>query len=241
MVECRALLPETLGQIDGEGSHVREAATGLFLVVLGNIGLGELARLRSVAVDGELELTAAAGALGVVVECPPIACAVVANWRGAELAGDERRDERAAALVAARNEPHGQTSAAALAVHVHAQRPGGAAARAGLLGLEKAEEDAAAGGGLCQREGPGRAEFSIERHGADFVGIVRRLRCPRDLSPQLARRFAGEIRFAVAEVLRHRRDALRHDAVVVALPAGILIEGFRLEDGLRLIVGRAVR
>src|SRR5205807_8119107 len=101
------------------------------------------------------------------------------------------------------------------------------------------EEDAAAGGGLCQGEGPGRAELVLERHGADFAGVVRRLRRPRYVPADLALLLAGEIRLAVAEILHDRRQALRNDAVVVALPAGILLEGFSLEDGLRLIVGRA--
>src|SRR5262249_33671795 len=182
----------------------------------------------------------AAGTLGVVVEGPQVARAVVRDRGGAELAGDERRDERAAALVPARDEPHGQPGAAALAVHVQAQRAGGASAARGLLCPEEAEEDAAARGGLGQRERPRRAELIVERHGADLVGVVRRLRRPRDLPPELARRLAGEIRFAVAEVLRHRRGALRHDAVVVTFPAGVLVERFGLLGLFRLVVGPAV-
>src|SRR5262249_57320642 len=86
-------------------------------------------------------------------------------------------------LVPARDEPHGQPGAAAFAVQVQAQRTGGASAAAGLLGPEKAEEDAAAGGGPGQCEGPRRAELLVERHGADLVGVVRRLRRPGDLPP----------------------------------------------------------
>ena len=239
MVERRALLSVTRGQIDGEGGHIGEAAAGLLLMALGDVGLRELAWLRGLAAEGELELTAAAGALGVIVEGPLVAGAA-ANGRGTKLAGEERRDERAAALVLARDEPHGQASAAALAVQVHTQRTDGPSARTGLLGPEKAEEDAAAGVGLRQGEGPRRAELVVERHGADFIGVIRRLRRPHDAAAHLALLLAGEVRLAVAEILHDRRHALRNDAVVVALPAGILIEGFGLENGLRLFLGPAV-
>src|SRR5439155_25436348 len=124
--------------------------------------------------------------LGIVVEGPPVARSVVADRRGAELAGDERSDERAAALVLAGDEPHGQPRAAAFAVHVQAQGAGGAPAPAGLLGPEEAEEDAAASGGLRQGEGARRAELVIERHGADLVGVEGRLRSPRDQPAELA-------------------------------------------------------
>src|SRR5262249_32930902 len=104
----------------------------------------------------------------------------------------------------------------------------------------EAEEDAAAGGGLGDGERARRAELVVEGHGADLVGVVRRLRRPRDPTSQLARRLAGEVRLAVAEVLRHCRDALGHDAVVVPFPAGVLVEGFALEVRLRWGGGPAV-
>ena len=185
MVERRVLLPIPLGQIDGERGHVGEPAAGLRLVALGDVGVRELARLRRVAVESERELTAAARALGVIVERPLVARAVVADGGGTKLAGEERRDERAAALVPARDEPHGQAGAVALAIQVQAQRAGGAPAAAGLLGPEEAEEDAAAGGGFRQGERPRRAELVIERQRADLVGVVRRLRGPRDPAPRV--------------------------------------------------------
>src|SRR5947199_10015292 len=104
--------------MEAERGRVGRAAAGLRLVILGDGGVRELTRLGSVAVDGESELPTAAGAVGVIVERPLIARAVVADRGRAKLAGDERRDERAAALVPAGDEPHGQPSAAAFAVQV---------------------------------------------------------------------------------------------------------------------------
>src|SRR5262249_23560373 len=154
---------------------------GLLLVALGDVGPGVFARFGSVAAERELKPAAAAGPLGIIVEGPQIARAVVADRGGTKLAGNERRDERPATLVGARDEPNGQASAAAFAVDVQAQRPGGASSSAGLIGTEEAEEDAAAGRALGQRQGPRRMEFVVERHGADRVGVVRRLGRSRDL------------------------------------------------------------
>src|SRR5262249_19239817 len=155
-----------------------------------------------------------------------VAGAIVLDRGGAELARDERRDERAAALVLAGDEPHGQPGAAALAVHVHAQRAGGSATAGGLLGPEEAEEDAATGVGLRQREGARGAELVVEREGADLVGVVGWFRRPRDQTPEFALLLAGDVRLAEAEVLGDGRELLRHDVVVVPLPAGVLVEGF---------------
>src|SRR5207244_13085114 len=90
--------------------------------------------------EGECELTAAAGALGVIVECPLVARAVVAERGGAKLAGDERRDERAAALVAARDEGAGNRAAAGSRVRAVARGAGGAPAPAGWSAGEEPEE-----------------------------------------------------------------------------------------------------
>src|SRR5205814_1446352 len=116
----------------------------------------------------------------------------------------------------------------ALAVHVHAERPGGAPAPAGLLGAEEAEEDAAArvgpGDGECARG----AELVVERDGADLVGVEGRFRGPLDVAAEFALRVPGVVRGAVAEVLGDGRELRRHDVVVVPLPAGILVEALAL-------------
>src|SRR5205823_3705411 len=94
----------------------------LGLVAVGDVGVREFARLRGLAVDGELELTAAIGALGIIVERPIVARAVVADRCRTKLARYEWRDERAAALVPGRDKSHGQPSAAVFAAQIEAER-----------------------------------------------------------------------------------------------------------------------
>src|SRR5262249_3033593 len=195
---------------------------GVLAVGLGDSGVDELARPRSVAVDREREPAAAAGALGVVVKLPSVPRAVVAQRGGAELAGDGGRDKRPAVLVLSGDEPDHQPRPLALAVEVHAQRADRTAAPARLLGPEEAEEDAAAAGGLRESERPRRAEPVVERLGADLLGVVRRLRRPRDPAAEFALRLCGEAGRTEAEVLHDSRDLLGHDAVVEPLPAGVL-------------------
>src|SRR3954451_902427 len=73
----------------------------------------------------------------------------------------------------------------------------------------------------------------VERLRLDLVGVVRRLRRTPDPASQFSLRLAREIRLRISEVLGNRPKLLRHDPIVVRLPAGVATERFGLDDGLR--------
>src|SRR5439155_5892790 len=103
-----------------------------------------------------------------------VARAVVLEGRGPKLAGEIRRDERAARLVRAGDQPHRQPSAFALEIEVQTERADGPPAAAWLLRVEEAEEHPRAG----VRRGDGKAsrrrEFVVERLDGNPVRVGRR-------------------------------------------------------------------
>src|SRR5581483_9344496 len=147
-------------QIDREARRGWKALGGFFLG--GGRKVGFAGKRFGVACEREAETAPAVGPLRVVVERPGVTRAVVMQRRWTELARDERRDERAARLVHASNQPHGQPLASTFAVHIHTERTDRPTASARLLGAEEAEEDAAAGRRLGDGERAAGAELVVE-------------------------------------------------------------------------------
>src|SRR5262245_14218828 len=81
----------------------------------------EFARPVPVAREFKRKPTSSIGARWIVIEFPTVARTIIADRRGTKLAGDERSNERAARLVLSRNQPHCETNAGVLAIHIEAE------------------------------------------------------------------------------------------------------------------------
>ena len=134
------------------------------------------------------------------------------------------------ALVSAVDHPHRQPGPGRFAVEVQSQRLHRPAAAARLVGVEPAEKDAAAAGGALECERPGSGELVVEGFAGNPGGVIGRRRAANDLAADLALLLAGEIGRAVAKVLRDGRQDPGQKAVVVALPAGVLVERFAFDQ-----------
>ena len=235
-VEVRALGLVSRSEIHGECGRVRKARLRLFFMQVGKLAV--VLRLVRVARHRESEAPIAPGGLRIVVEHPAIPRAVEFERRGTKFAGQIRRDECAARLVAARDQPHREPRAFALEVEIQPERSDRPPAAAWLLRIEEAEKYPRAGRSFCDGETPGCREPVLQRFRRGQRGGVRsRLRGALDRAAHFARGFSGEVRRAVSEVLLHRQRRF-HDVIVVPFPAGIAVEVFGLECR-RIFRGRA--
>src|ERR1051325_6496118 len=78
-----------------------------------------------------------------IIQTPHMARSILADRRGPELAGNERRDKSPATLVVPVNHPHRQARAGAFAIEIHSERVDRAPTSARLSRIEPAEENAA--------------------------------------------------------------------------------------------------
>ena len=115
------------------------------------------------------ELDRIFGGLGIVTERPVVPRAVVLDRRGPEFAREIRRDERAARLIRAGDQPHRQPSAFALEIEVQTERTDGPTATARLLRVEETEEDARAG--LRSRDSEAAGEKKLILFSSDNKGF----------------------------------------------------------------------
>src|SRR5579864_2117360 len=101
MVEHRILPLESFGKIDREAARVRKVAERFLLMPLWKFRLKQFIGCVGVAMDREGNPSPAVIGIGIVIKLPPIARAVIADRRRAEVAGNERSNECAAAFFLA--------------------------------------------------------------------------------------------------------------------------------------------